>query len=140
MDSSKDVESVREQLVVYGEQALPIMVECFPDVRTWRGRQAIISTAIKFARRSETAKQLGFMGLKDKSKRVRQCACALAAFSLEPDFLPELNTLLTTSDTESAADAEAAINAIRGQSHHLFMDRQNTGRVRWNVAGSGIDS
>ena len=140
MDSHKDVESIREQLVAYDERALPIMLECLPDLRKWQSRQAILYTAIKFSRRSEIAKKIGIIGLRDKSKRVRHYACALSAFSLAPDFLPELRALVLTSDVDTVDDAQAAINAIEHKRHHLFIDRRNTGQVFWNVGGSGVDS
>lgn len=140
IDDGGDTETNRERLVVHGERALPAMCECLTDLRTWRARQAVVYTAIKFARRSDLAKRIGFIGLEDKSKRVRQTACALAAFSLDYDFIAPLSVLRMTSDAATAEDAGAAISAIRNQNHHLFMDRQGTGRVFWNVMGSDIES
>ena len=140
MDANKDVETIREQLVVYDERALPIMLECLSGLKTWQARQAVIYTAIKFARKSNVARKLGFIGLHDKSKRVRHYACALSAFSLDPAFLPRLKALVSESDTDTVDDAQAAINAIEQKRHHLFLDRRNTGQVFWHVGGSGIDS
>lgn len=140
MDTQKDVETIREQLVAFEERALPAMLACLPGLRKWQARQAIVYTAVKFARKSEVARRLGAVGLADKSKNVRHYACALAAFSLDVDFLPELEVLSATSEPDTAADAHAAINAIKHQRHHLFLDRQNTGSVFWNVGGSGIDT
>lgn len=136
MDSRKDIEDVREQIVGYGKRALSTMYECFPKLRRWRGRQAVIYTAIKFARVSPVARQLGFLGLEDRSKPVRQHACALAAFSLDATFLPALEHLQATDDAATAAEARAAIDAIEGQNHHLFMDRWHSGRVKWHVMGA----
>lgn len=140
MDIHKDVESIREQLVAFEERALPTMLACLPRLRKWQAREAIVYTAVKFARKSEVARRVGFVCLTDKSKRVRHHACALAAFSLDGEFLAELETLSATSDPDTAAHAQAAINAIERQRHHLFIDRQNTGSVFWNVGGSGIDT
>ncbi|MEM7173615.1 MAG: hypothetical protein AAF530_25875 [Pseudomonadota bacterium] len=139
LDHDKDIEATREHLVDHGAQALPEMIDHFPKLKTWRARNAIVYTAIKFARRSENAKKLCSLGLQDKSKRVRQTACALAAFSLDRDFLPELEAFAGRSDPETTEDAFAAINAIQKQNHHLFMDRQETGHVTWNVMGSSIE-
>ncbi len=138
MNTAGDVEAVREKIVAFGEHALPAMVECYPRLTKWQGRNAIVYTAIKYARRSKPSKRLGFMGLKDKSKRVRYHACALAAFSIDPDFLPDLEALLLSPDPDTVADARAAMNAIQNQNHHLFIDRRGVG-VRWNVVGSGIE-
>lgn len=33
----------------------------------------------------------------------------------------------------TAEDAAAAIDAIERQNHHLFVDRDHSGRVRWSV-------
>ena len=65
MDTNKGVETIREQLVVYDELALPIMLECLSRLKTWQARQAVIYTAVKFARKSEVARKLGFLGLHD---------------------------------------------------------------------------
>lgn len=140
LDTGKDLEAVREKLVDHGEHALQSMIECLPRLRTWRARDMIIQTAIKFARTSKGSKELGFMGLTDKSKKVRQTACSFAAFSLDDEYLPTLRTLRSATDREVAADAVAAIDAIQHQNHHLFMDRQHSGRVTWNVMGSGMES
>jgi len=139
MDKAGDLETGREKLVGHGDHALAAMVECLPRLRTWRARDTILSTAIRFARTSAAGKELGFMGLADKSKRVRQTACALAAFSLDRAFLPTLEALRSAPDSEVAADAIAAIDAIQNQNHHLFMDRQHTGSVTWNVMGAGVE-
>ncbi len=138
LDCKGDIEATRERLVEHGEHALPMMLECLPNLRTWQARNAVVYTAIKFARRFARAKEIGLLGLADKSKRVRQTACALAAFSLDHDFIKQLIIVRESQDTETALEAGAAINAIQHQNHHLFMDRGGTGRVTWNVMGSDI--
>lgn len=140
MDKAGNLETGRKKLAGHGDHALPAMVECLPRLRTWRARDTILSAAIKFARTSDIGKKLGFMGMADKSKRVRQTACSLAAFSLDRAFLPTLNALRSAPDSEVAEDAIAAIDAIQHQNHHLFMDRQHTGSVTWNVMGSGVET
>jgi len=136
MDTAPNVEDVREEIVPYGEQALPTLLDCLPRLRRWEARNACVATALKFARVSDLSRRLGFVGLADKSKRVRQTACALAAFSLDRAFLTSLREIESADDPQTAANAGAAITAIERQNHHLFVDRQGTGRSHWWVAGA----
>ncbi len=138
LDMEKGSEAVREELVAYHDHALPVMLDMLPNLRSWQARNAVIYTAIKFSRRFAESRTMGVLGLGDKSVRVRQTACALAAFSLNDCFLEHLKRLIETHDDVSAVDAHAALSAIRGQNHHLFLDRNGSGRVFWNVMGSGV--
>ena len=44
-----------------------------------------------------------------------------------------LEALRDHSDARTAEDARAAIDAIRSQNHHYFIDRQHTGRMFWDL-------
>lgn len=139
LDAEKGSETVREALVPHGADALKTMLATMPALRSWQARNAVVYTAIKFARQSRVSLEIGRLGLQDKSKRVRQTACALAAFSLNREMLGALSDCAKASDPETAEDARAATHAIEQNNHHLFMDRLGTGRVQWHVWGSGVD-
>ncbi len=130
-----EVETRREALVPLGAAMLDVAEPAYHRLSQWRARNALVYTAIKFARRYPAARQLGAKALSDKSDAVRSTACALLAFGLDRESIPALETL-AARDCRSAEDAEAAIRAIRAGNHHLYMDRRNTGRVRWNVLGA----
>lgn len=139
LDAEQGSEAVREELVPHGLDALASMAETLPTMRSWKARNAVVYTAIKFARKSDLSLETGRLGLQDKSKRVRQTACALAAFSLNPAMLVPLADCSSSSEPDVAEDVRAATHAIEQRNHHLFMDRQGTGRVRWHVWGSDDD-
>jgi hypothetical protein len=126
-------QSAWQQLRPLGERVVPFLLEYFPRARAWQGRAALVFHSIRYARRSDAAFQLGLEGVRDRSWFVRHRACALLAYSLRRDALPELRPLLKHADARTVADARAAIDAIESQNHHLFQDRTHTGRVFWQV-------
>lgn len=62
---------------------------------------------------------------------VRYRACGLLANSLQREAIPALKSLLNHPDTATRDDAAAAIMAIDKQNHHLFRDRDQSGKVQW---------
>lgn len=138
-DDGKAFIEQRRALSDCGRKALPEILASMKKLRTWRAREAVVDTAIKFARNEELAREIGQVGLLDKCSAVRGTACALSAFSLNLAYLPCLKMIAGASDQKTKEDAEAAILAISQQNHHLFMDRDQSGKVRWNVMGSGVE-
>jgi hypothetical protein len=70
----------------------------------------------------------------DRSYAVRHYGCALLAYSLRTEALPTLSILLKHSDQRTVADARAAMDAIKRKNHYLFMDRDHSGKIRWDYA------
>jgi hypothetical protein len=64
---------------------------------------------------------------------VRYRGCCILAYSLRRDAVPALQQLLSHSDTKTADDAMAAIDAIKHRNHHYFVDRDHSGRMFWEV-------
>ena len=116
-----------------GIEVVPYLLEAFPRFRNWRGRTSLVYHSIRYARTSDDAFRLGVLGTHDKSTVVRYRACGLLAYSLRKDALPELRQLLSSSDKRTVEDAKAAIDAIEHQNHHLFIDRDHSGRSHWVV-------
>ena len=79
----------------------------------------------------EVAFRMGIAAANDRSCAVRHYGCAILAYSLRADALPTLSSLLKHADRRTAEDARAAIDAITNKNHHLFIDRDHSGRVRW---------
>ena len=92
--------------------------------------------SLRFARTSDIAFELGITALHDRSFVVRYRACGLLAFSQRRDALPALRPLLKHRDPRTAADATAAIDAIKRRNHHYFIDREHTGQIFWRVEGA----
>lgn len=122
-----------------GSAVLPFFLEAFPRTKKSPGREAMVFHAIKFARTEPVAFELGLLACRDRAHAVRYRGCGLLAYSLNPAALPALEQLVTSSDARTREDAGAAIDAIRHRNHHLFVDRQHTGSVFWEVGG-GPDS
>lgn len=132
---SSAAEDARERLVPHGAAILGPALNAYPELRNANGRRALVYTAMKFARHHDTAVELGRRALADRAYSVRYFACMLLAYSGRRDTLSDLEQLSSDGDAKSRADAKAAIAAIREGSHHLFLDRNRTGRMRLNILG-----
>jgi hypothetical protein len=60
-------------------------------------------------------------------------ACAILAYSLCEEAIPELEALLRHRSRETRADAAAAIDAIKHQDHNYFVDRDHSGKGGWVI-------
>jgi hypothetical protein len=126
-------EEAWSQLRSLGVAVVPLLREAYPKFRRWQGRDSLVFHSIRYGRVSEDAFLLGMEALNDRAMVVRYRACALLAYSLRRDAIPSLKALLETDTSRVAADIEAAMLAISEQNHHLFMDRDSSGRVSWTV-------
>lgn len=122
-----------EQLRTLDEAVVPFLEEAYPTTAKWQGRLSLVFHAIPFARTSESAFRLGVAALGDRSFMVRYRACGLLAYSQKREALPALKALLEHPDVRTVEDARAAVAAIEETNHHLFVDRQRTGKVFWEV-------
>jgi hypothetical protein len=120
-----------------GAGVLPYFLESYPKMKKWRGRVSLVFHSIKYARSHQEAFELGIVALKDKATLVRYRACGLLAYSLRKDAIPYLKELLNHEDRETVEDAKAAIDAIKHQNHHYFMDRTHSGSAFWAVNEEG---
>lgn len=127
------LQTVWEQLRPLGETVVPYFLELYPQTKKMQGRRDMVYHTIRFARTSEAAFQLGIAALNDRSGVVRYRACSVLAYSLRRDAVPLLDPLLTHKDQKTVADAQAALDAIRHQNHHYFIDREHSGRTYWEV-------
>jgi hypothetical protein len=130
---SADGEAAWSVLRPLGGEVVPHLLGAFSTFRTWQGRTALVFHAIRYARGSESAFQIGLLGCRDRSYMVRYRACGLLAYSLRTDALPHLEPLLDHRDQRTVEDASAAIDAIRSHNHHYFVDRDHSGRCFWEV-------
>lgn len=116
-----------------GVDVVPFLAEYFPRTKKAQGRVALVFHAIRFARESQAAFELGLLALNDKATLVRYRACGLCAYSLRKDAIPSLERLLKHADAKTVEDARAAINAIRRKNHHYFIDRSHSNSTFWEV-------
>ena len=126
-------EAAWSELRGLGEAVVPYLREAYPTFKRWQGRVSLVYHSIRYARVSEDAFQLGLQALGDRATGVRYRACGLLAYSLRADALFRLNQLLQHEDANTIADAQAAITAIKKRNHHLFVDRDGSGRSFWVV-------
>lgn len=125
------IEAAWEKLHGLGEAAVPFLLEAYPKVKRWQGRACLVFYSIPFARTSPQALELGLSAVHDRATIVRYRACMLLAYSLDREALPTLEQALSHHDPKTVEDARAAIDAIEHQNHHYFVDRDHTGRLRW---------
>lgn len=116
-----------------GEAVVPFLREAFPLFRKWQGRTSLVYHAIRYARISEDAFQLGLMAITDKSVMVRYRGCGLLAYSLRTEAVAPLERLLDHPVPRTDQDIRAALDAIRSGNHHRFVDRDNSGMTTWRV-------
>jgi hypothetical protein len=123
-----------------GIAVVPFLLEAYPRFRRWQGRASLVYHAVPYARQSEDAVRLGIQASRDKSWVVRYRALGVLAYSLRRDTLGEIRPQLSHPDKRTVADAAAAIAAIEEQNHHLFHDRDRSGRTRWIVNENDRDA
>jgi hypothetical protein len=119
--------------VLWARRSFLNLAEIYPNIRKLEGRRAVVFHAIRHARTTEAAFQLGVAALNDRASIVRYRACCILAYSLRRDAIPYLEKMLAHKDGKTAADALAAIDAIKCQNHHYFVDRDHSGRQFWRV-------
>lgn len=119
-----------------GAAAVPHLAAAYLSFRKWQGRASLVFHSTRYARVSEEAFQLGLAALRDKSTVVRYRACGLLAYSLRLEALPHLALARGHADSKTVADATAAADAIANKNHHLFIDRDHSGRSFWIVNDS----
>ncbi|RLA51908.1 MAG: hypothetical protein DRR42_09050 [Gammaproteobacteria bacterium] len=96
-------------------------------------RSSCVYHAMRYARESENALELGVAAIQDNSKVVRYRGCMLLAYSLQKHTLPKLRALIDSIHANSRNDLLAAIDAIESQNHHYFIDRDHTGDMNLNI-------
>jgi hypothetical protein len=126
-------EQVWDKLRPLGEEVVPYLAEFYGRARKWQGRNTAVFQCIPYGRRNEIAFQLGLAACDDRSVWVRHRACELLAYSLRKEARPRLKALKKHPDRRTREDASAALKAIKRQNHHLWVDRDNSGRSFWIV-------
>lgn len=101
--------------------------------RSWRTRSSYVYHAVRYARESKHAIELGKVAIADKSKVVRYRACMLLAYSLKKDLIPFLKEAEGVADQKTREDIRATIDAIENQNHHFFVDRDHSGQMTLNI-------
>ncbi|MCG8590943.1 MAG: HEAT repeat domain-containing protein [Proteobacteria bacterium] len=116
----------------FGLDALvPSYVGAFGKIRNYPGRMHILFWLQRFARSHPEVVELAESALRDPSRIVRNYACGALAYAGDRKRIPALRELLSHRNEATRADALAAITAIEEQNHHLFADRERTGKVFW---------
>ena len=115
------------------ENLIPIYSVAFCNIKSWKGRKSILFFLLKYARKSERVRQIAVRALSDRAEKVREGACGILAFSLESSVIPALEPLTLHASSGTREAAAAAIDAIRNKNHNLFLDREHSGNVLWQV-------
>jgi hypothetical protein len=119
-------------------QLIPALVTAFPHMRRAWGRMQVLSSLVPYARVRPDAVGLASRALTDRSYLVRQEACALLAYALDPATLDALEAAARIADVRTREDIRAAVRAIQSRNHNLYADRAGDGNTFWqvpNVAG-----
>lgn len=130
---SSEEEEAWSVLRSLGMAVIPFLYEAYPNFRKWQGRVSLVFHSIRYARLSEDAFQLGLAALNDRATLVRYRACSLLAYALRDAAAGPLERILEHADPNTVAHAGAALDAIHHRNHHLFVDRDHSGRTFWTV-------
>jgi hypothetical protein len=110
-----------------------LLLDRYKSSKNWKARSSCVYHAIRYAKNNNDAFQIGLAAINDRSKIVRYRAFMLLAYSLNKKALADLQKVLDTSNDETTkGDALAAIDAIRNQNHHYFVDRDHSGLTTMN--------
>jgi len=131
--SDKEWKSVNKLRSLLGNQLPIYLLQQFRSAKKWARRSSLVYHAIRYAKQSEEAIELGFLAIKDKSKIVRYRGCMLLACSQRKDVLPKLRCMLTSVSSDSEADLLAALDAIESQNQNYFVDRDHSGQIVLNI-------
>lgn len=131
--SQQERDQAWSELRPLGAEVVPYLHAAYSGFRLGEGRVALVYHALRYARVSEDAFQLGLTGLGDRSKVVRYRACALLAYSLREDAIEPLRRMRDDPDWQVRQSCRAAEFAILEKNHHLFVDRRGEGRTAWQV-------
>lgn len=108
------------------------LAQKYKHSKSWKHRAASVYHAIKYARISDAAFTLGIDAVFDKSKVVRYRACMLLAYAQKNEAIQFLEKVYKQFK-DSEEDALAAIDAIRCQNQHYFLDRNHSGKIKMNI-------
>lgn len=112
----------------YGlESLVPGFVAAYPRIRNATGRNSVLFWLVRFTRKYPEVVELAKSTLSDPAYMPRTQASGILAYSLPRDAIPLLTALLEHRDKKTRADAAAAIDAIKHQNHHFWMDRNHRG-------------
>lgn len=116
------------------DEALKLLFQLYSRAKDWRIRSACVYYAMPYARDERLAVDLGVEALSDRSKIVRNRASQLLAYSLNERALPFLEKgRRCDAISNSHADFDAAIDAIRYKNSDYFVDRSHSGMIAMRV-------
>lgn len=122
-----------QKLKGLGARVVPFLAEAYPEMKKWQGRVSVVFHSMRYVRDHEAVFQLGLAALNDRATLVRYRACMMLAFALDKRAVEPLKALLTHEDQRTVEDARAALDAIKHQNHHYFIDRRHTGKMKLNI-------
>jgi hypothetical protein len=120
------------------ESLIPLLAKAYPRIRRFSGRACILFWLLRYARTRQDVVSLALSALTDRSFVVREYACSILAYSLRPEAIPQLTSLLAHPDLKTRASALAAIDAISSTNHHYYIDRSHSGSTFWGVNPGGV--
>ncbi len=107
-------------LAQFGAAIVPYCTNQYRHTRQADYRYDLVRFVLQYAPTCDSAIDFAIQALADRSKKVRQSACAVLAYSLKDEAQPALEVMLASKCKDTAADAARAIQCIEKQNHNLF--------------------
>lgn len=116
-----------------GNGIIPFCQEHYLNEKKADVRNDLVRFVIQYAKSDKRALELGKLALKDKSKKVKESALAIFAYSGNKEQINFLKS--QESDLRSNIDdLNRALNAIQKGNHHLFYPKYD----RWIVTTNDL--
>jgi hypothetical protein len=107
-------------LAQFGDAIVPHCIEHFHIQTQADVRSDLLRFIIRYGRHRNDVVDLAIVALRDRSKVVRESACAVLAYSFADRAIATLQEIVTSGKQPTATSAGNAILAISGRNHNLY--------------------
>lgn len=131
LDAARTEDERDELRVALRREPTQPILDGYASLRRAEARSNVVYLLMDRARDDDGALGLIVDATTDRSRLVRRNAYRALAWSMRREGLPALRAAREQCDERDRADVEAAIAAIEEHDHHLWIDRDRSGRSHW---------
>jgi hypothetical protein len=131
LDAARTEDERDELRVALRREPTAPIVDGYATLRRAEARSNVVYLLMDRARSEDDALELILGATADRARAVRRNAYRALAWSMRREALPALRAAREGCDERDREDVEAAIAAIVEHDHHLWVDRDRSGRSHW---------
>lgn len=118
--------NIRElYLAQFGDAIVPHCINHFRIQAQAEVRSDLLRFLIRYSRYRDDVVDVAIMALRDRSKVVRESACAVLAYSFADRTVETLQEIVGSGTQPTATSARNAILAISARNHNLYYPRHD---------------